>query len=110
MIKEAFKHQQWFVTVGWTPHTFFAGAHLKFLEDPKKVYGEPESIYTIVRKNLKDKKPKLHRFLKNFYWTASDLQNVLDLNANETPEFEKAAKHWIQKNSVLVDKWLEGLT
>ena len=57
-LKQAIDNNKWVVVTGWAPHWKFATWDLKFLDDPKGVYGEAETINTIVRKGLKEHLPE----------------------------------------------------
>lgn len=41
------------VVTGGSPHWIFTRTDLRYLEDPKKVFGETEKIHALVRKELK---------------------------------------------------------
>ena len=65
-LKKAEDNGDWIVVTGWTPHWKFAKWDLKYLEDPKGVYGAEEFIHTIVRKGLKEEKPEVYDILDRF--------------------------------------------
>lgn len=92
---------------GWTPHWKFAAMDLKYLEDPKQVYGEAEHINTIVRQGLKDDMPDAYALLDNFFWTSDDMAEVM-IEIQNGAEAEDAAKAWVEANSDKVDEWLNG--
>ncbi len=48
-LKKAYDKEQPIIVTGWTPHWKFAKYDLKYLEDPKGVYGGEEQIRTIGR-------------------------------------------------------------
>ncbi|MBM7855754.1 glycine betaine/proline transport system substrate-binding protein [Desulfohalotomaculum tongense] len=104
-LKKAIDDQQWIAVTGWTPHWKFAKFDLKYLEDPKGVYGGKEHIATIVRKGLKEDNEELYKFLDSFKWTPEDMQAVM-LKIEEGMSPEKAAKEWVESNSDKVEKWL----
>src|SRR6056297_420154 len=108
ILGKAIKEQRWIVVTGWTPHWKFAKYDLKYLQDPLGVYGEEESIHSIVRKGLQEDMPKVHSFLDNFYWEPEDMQAVMLLAKNEDFSYQRAAQKWIQENEVLVDSWIEN--
>ena len=60
------------MVTGWTPHWKFARWDLKFLDDPKKVYGEAETINTIVRQGLKEDMPEVYAVCDAFKWDSSN--------------------------------------
>ncbi|WP_163654802.1 glycine betaine ABC transporter substrate-binding protein [Listeria sp. PSOL-1] len=105
---KAIKDKRPIVVTGWTPHWMFTKYNLKFLKDPKNVYGSAENIHTIVRKGLKEDKPSAYEFLNRFNWTKNDMSSVmLAVNNGESPE--KAAKKWISKNPDKVATWTKGI-
>ena len=56
-LDKAIRHRQPIVITGWQPHWMFSKYPIKFLKDPKHVYGKSESIHTIVRQGLKNDQP-----------------------------------------------------
>jgi len=76
-LSNAIRKQRWIVVTGWVPHWMFARWKLKFLDDPKNIYGGKEEIHTIVRKGLKDDMPDVYRFLDNYNWAPEDLEQLM---------------------------------
>ncbi len=106
-LANAIKRDEWVVVTGWTPHWKFAEWDLKYLEDPKNVYGGAEQIHTIVRKGLKEDMPEVYRFLDNFEWTPEDMQQVMVWNREEGAKPYENAKRWINENPEKVRSWLQ---
>lgn len=105
-LKKAEDNGDWIVITGWTPHWKFAKWDLKYLEDPKGVYGAEEFIHTIVRKGLKEEKPEVYDILDKFNWTASDMEAVmLDIEGGMDPA--EAAAKWVEANQEKVKEWIE---
>ncbi len=105
-LKKAAGNGDWIVITGWTPHWKFAKWDLKYLEDPKGVYGAEEFIHTIVRKGLKEEKPEVYDILDKFNWTADDMEAVmLDIEDGMNPA--EAAGKWIEANQEKVKGWTE---
>ena len=94
------------VVAGWTPHWMFARWDLKYLDDPKGIYGGAEQIHTIVRKGLQDDMPGAYAILDNFAWTADDMGAVMLLNEQEDSDPYENAKEWVEANPELVNQWL----
>jgi len=76
-LSNAIRKQRWIVVTGWIPHWMFARWKLKFLEDPKNIFGGKEEIRTIVREGLKDDMPDVYRLLDNFKWAPEDLEQLM---------------------------------
>lgn len=104
--KEVMKNQHWIVVTGWTPHWKFSRWQLKYLEDPKKIYGDEEYIGTIVRQGLQQDMPEVYNFLDNFHWTAADMEQVMIWNEEPNTTPEDNAQRWVNENRDKVAKWL----
>lgn len=105
-LANAINQQEPVVVTGWTPHWKFARWDLKYLEDPKNVYGGEEEIHTIVRKGLKEDMPDVYKVLDNFHWTPEQMQTVMAWNRQEDADPYETAKKWIRENSDVVAEWL----
>lgn len=104
-LKQAIDTQEWVVVTGWTPHWKFARWDLKFLDDPKKAYGEAETINTIVRLGLKEDMPEVYEVCDNFKWDGKQIGAAMAL-AEEVGNDEEAARQWVEENQELVNSWL----
>ncbi|MBB5148408.1 glycine betaine ABC transporter substrate-binding protein [Ureibacillus thermosphaericus] len=105
---EAIKNKEEIVVTGWTPHWKFAKYELKYLEDPKGVFGGEETINTFVRKGLEDEMPDAFKVLDNFHWTTADMESVmLDISNGMSPA--DAASKWVEENAEKVAKWTEEI-
>ena len=104
-LKKAIANEEWIVVTGWTPHWKFAQWDLKYLDDPKGVYGGAEEITTIARLGLKEDMPEVYEFLDKFNWTPADMEAVMLAMQDEMTPDEAAGK-WIQDNRDKVNAWL----
>ncbi len=104
-LKQAIDNQEWVVVTGWTPHWKFARWDLKFLDDPKKVYGEAETINTIVRQGLKEDMPEVYAVCDAFKWDSKQIGSAMAM-AEEMGDDKAAARKWVQENQELVNSWL----
>ena len=71
---EAIENEEPIIVTGWSPHWKFAKYDLKYLDDPKGVFGEAETINTMVREGLENDMPEAYQVLDNFYWTPEDIE------------------------------------
>lgn len=107
-LKKAYDAEEPIIITGWTPHWKFAEYDLKYLEDPKGVYGGEEEIHTIGRLGLKEDMPEAHQILSNFNWTEDDMGAVMiEIKDGEKPEV--AAQNWIDANPEKVAEWTDGV-
>jgi glycine betaine/proline transport system substrate-binding protein len=106
---EAIENKEPIVITGWTPHWTFAKYDLKYLKDPKGVYGDVEIIATLARKGLKEDMPIAYEILDRFHWEPADMEKVMLATQEDGVEFKDAAKDWIEANSDKVAKWTKGV-
>lgn len=107
-LKKAYDKEEPIIITGWTPHWKFSAFDLKYLEDPKGVYGGEENIHTIARNGLKEDLPAVHTLLDQFNWTSDDMGSVM-VDINEGTKPEEAAAKWIEENPDKVAEWTEGV-
>jgi glycine betaine/proline transport system substrate-binding protein len=106
-LANAIQQKRWVVVTGWSPHWKFAKWDLKYLEDPKNIYGGEEEIHTIVRKGLKEEMPEVYNLLDNFNWSLEDMQQVMVWNRDEQSTPYENAKRWIEQNEDKVQEWMQ---
>jgi glycine betaine/proline transport system substrate-binding protein len=104
-LTKAYDSGDWIVVTGWTPHWKFARFDLKYLEDPKGVYGGEEYIATLARQGLETDKPDIYAILTRFSWTAADMESVM-LDIEKGMSEEEAAKQWIDAHPDVVAAWI----
>ncbi|MDH0647504.1 glycine betaine ABC transporter substrate-binding protein [Pseudomonas sp. GD03858] len=101
----SYAKQQSIAVTGWVPHWMFAKWKLKFLEDPKGVYGAAETVNSIGSKELASKAPEVAEFLKKFQWQSKDEIGEVMLAIQEGAKPEAAAKDWVAKHPERVKEW-----
>jgi glycine betaine/proline transport system substrate-binding protein len=105
-LSNAVKDNKWVVVTAWSPHWMFGRWELKYLDDPKGVLGEEETIHTIVRKGLKADMPEVYNFLDNFSWKNPDqLQMVMAWNQEPGTTPEENAKKFLKENPDMMKEW-----
>ncbi len=107
-LSNAIRKQRWIVVTGWVPHWKFARWKLRFLDDPKNVYGGKEEIHTIVRTGLKDDMPDVYRLLDNYNWAPEDLEQLMIWIQEDQGMYpgEKALRY-MRYHADQVQSWLE---
>ncbi|APM38161.1 glycine betaine ABC transporter substrate-binding protein [Clostridium kluyveri] len=107
MLKKAEDKKGPIVVTGWKPHWKFATWDLKFLDDPKGVFGETENIYTITRTGFEKDMPEVAQFLKNFKMNDQQLGSLMgDIKDNASKEPIDVAREWMKNNEELVNSWV----
>ncbi len=101
----AYAKEEPIVVTGWVPHWMFAKWKLRFLDDPKSVYGASETVNSIGSKELDSKAPDVAAFLKKFSWNSKDEIGEVMLAIQEGAKPEAAAKEWVAKHPERVAEW-----
>ncbi|MBG0840124.1 glycine betaine/proline transport system substrate-binding protein [Pseudomonas sp. NFACC19-2] len=105
-LTRAEKAQKPIVVTGWIPHWMFAKWKLRFLEDPKKVFGDDERVDTVANPELKGKAADAAAFLSKISWSGEEVGAVM-LAIREGAKPDQAAKDWIAANPERVESWLK---
>jgi glycine betaine/proline transport system substrate-binding protein len=95
------------VVTGWQPHWMFGRWSLRFLDDPKKVYGGTGTIHTMVRPGLEVDDPGVYGVLDRFHWDP-DAMNLLMVWIEQADDEDPyaAALRWLRSHPKDVDAWL----
>lgn len=104
---EAIDNEEPIIVTGWSPHWKFQKYDLKYLEDPNGVFGDAETINTMVRQGLEEENPEAYTILDQFQWESADIESVM-LEVSNGTAVEDAAAAWIEENSDRVAEWTEG--
>lgn len=96
------------VVTGWAPHWMFAKWNLRFLEDPKRVYGAAEHVDSVANPGLEAKAKPVVAFLKKFQWKPGEIDNVMLAIQNGTKP-AAAADAWIAAHRDRVAEWLGSM-
>ena len=104
-LTRAEKKNESIAVTGWVPHWMFAKWKLRFLEDPKGVYGAAETVNSIGSKGLEAKAPEVAAFLKKFQWASKDEIGEVMLAIQEGAKPDAAAKDWVAKHPERVAEW-----
>lgn len=105
-LKQAYQKEEDIIVTGWSPHWMFASFDLKYLEDPENVFGEGETINTMVRDGFEQEDPEAYAIMDKFHWTVDDMEAVM-LDIAEGTEPADAARKWVDDNQDKVKKWVE---
>jgi len=104
-LSRAIRTQKPIVVTGWVPHWKFVRFNLRFLDDPKNIYGESERVEVVANRNLASKAPEAVAFLAKFNWQSEEVGAVM-LAIIEGTKPEEAARDWVASNPERVNQWL----
>ncbi|OWR32977.1 glycine/betaine ABC transporter [Saccharibacillus sp. O23] len=108
-LDKAIRKKEPIIVTGWTPHWMFAKYDLKYLEDPKKSFGEAEEIHTIARTGLKADKPEAYQFLDNFAWNEDEMGEMMIAIQDGTDPAEAAAD-FAEAHPDRITEWTKGIS
>lgn len=71
------KRDKWALINAWSPHWMFSTWSLRYLDDPKEVYGKTEQIHAVARKGFTHDFPQVATFFANFHLPMKDLETLM---------------------------------
>ncbi|SFH20198.1 glycine betaine ABC transporter substrate-binding protein [Modicisalibacter xianhensis] len=104
-LDDAYRRQEPMVVTLWSPHWAFAEYDLKYLDDPRNVYGDEEAIHWFSRKDFAEDDPWLTAVLNAWYMDDDALGSLMAM-IEETGDPAEGARQWIDENRALVEEWL----
>ena len=105
-LQDAIERDEWIVVTGWAPHSKFGYFDLAFLEQDKDEIWAAENIYLLGRKDLREDKPELARFLENMYLTDDEMGDLLVAYSEQSDNPMAMARQWVADNRSVVEKWI----
>ncbi|WP_425495771.1 glycine betaine ABC transporter substrate-binding protein [Paraburkholderia hayleyella] len=97
------------VVTGWAPHWMFAKWKLKFLDDPKQIYGAAEHVDNVIHAGFESRAQPVVAFLERFQWQPGEIDAImLAIERGATPA--AAAEAWLAMHPGRVRTWLAGQT
>ena len=109
-LDKAMENEEPIIITGWNPHWMFAKyPDMKYLDDPKEVYGGEEDINSLVRIGLEEDKPEAYKMIDQFEWDVEDMEEIMYEAEDTGEEVEDVAKRWVEENEDKVATWTEGV-
>ena len=71
------KRDKWSLVNAWSPHWMFSKWSLRYLDDPKKIFGGAEQIHAVARKGFSAEHPDVARFFAHFNIPQADLERLM---------------------------------
>ena len=105
-IGKAVKKGKGIIATGWHPHWKWAKHDLRYLEDPKGIFGESEAIHAVATKGFSKRKPEIADFLKRIDLTVPEVETLM-MEARNTSHRE-AIYAWIKNNPERIRYWMTG--
>lgn len=103
-LDRAYRANKAIAVTGWIPHWMFAKYKLRFLADPKNIYGAEEHVDSVINPGLNAKAPSVVAFLKKFSWKPEEIGAVmLAVEGGSKPA--AAAEKWMADNAARIAEW-----
>lgn len=90
----------------WSPHRVFSEMDLKFLDDPKKTYGEEEEIFTASREGFDEDFEEVNEWMNNWKMDDDAIGELMSYVGDEEEPIDGARK-WVEENQDLIDEWIK---
>ncbi|MGN7818752.1 glycine betaine ABC transporter substrate-binding protein [Chitinophaga sp. 22536] len=105
-LKKSIDEKMPIVVTGWAPHHMFARFKLRFLEDPKMIFGDMEKIMTIANSEFTVKDTVAVNFFRKFKLNSEQLSSLMNVMADADGKEDVAVKQWISQHEALVKEWM----
>lgn len=114
-VKSFVGDENWIVFLGWAPHYMNQMIDMKYLTgSTAETFGQNDgtaTVYTNVRKGFPEDQPNVTKFLKQFIFPISMMNEISQmLNENKLMKHEEAGLVWIKQHPEIYQNWLEGVT
>jgi glycine betaine/proline transport system substrate-binding protein len=102
-LKRAYAKKQPVAVVVWSPHWAYSRYDLTKLKDDKKLFGEGNTIRTIVNQSFPERYPQLTRWIKGFHMGESELGSLeAEINQYGKGHEEQAVAAWLKAHPDMV--------
>ncbi len=104
---------RWIVAAAWTPHYLFSKHSLRYLRDPKGVFGGTEDVHAVGRAGFEADHPKAAALLRRLRISISDLEALMLISQMKVYQgqgglstAERTAGVWLDAHPKLVASWV----
>ena len=104
-LQRAIKRKQWIAVTAWTPMWMWAKFDIKFLKDPKHIYGKGGYVGTVVNPALAKKSPEVYAFFNRFAIPREQLSQMM-LEVKNGKDVDRVVGDWIEAHPKMVDSWV----
>ncbi len=108
-VKRAVNNEEWIAFNGWKPHYMNVMFDIRYLDDPKGIWGSGERVLTVVRTGFEEENPNVYKFLEQFKVTAPMQNKWIDMYKRQEMDPQEVAEKWIADNLDVVNQWVYGV-
>ncbi|QSS99481.1 glycine betaine ABC transporter substrate-binding protein [Pontibacillus sp. ALD_SL1] len=102
---ESIRKEEPILVTLWKPHWVFAEYDVKFLEDPKNVYGDEENISWMSRQGFTEDYPEVTEYINTWKMNDEQLGSLMNM-VKEAEAPADGAQKWVDENEDLINEWL----
>ncbi|MFW6030081.1 MAG: ABC transporter substrate-binding protein [Halanaerobiales bacterium] len=108
-VKKAIENEEWIAFNGWKPHYMNVMFDIKYLDDPEKIWGEGEKVYSVARTGFEEENKNYYKFIEQFKVPAPVQNEWINEYENKDKDPEVVAEEWIANNLDVVNQWVFGV-
>jgi glycine betaine/proline transport system substrate-binding protein len=110
-LEKAYRMQEPFVFLAWSPHWMNQEYDFRYLSDPKNAMGSvdaPQSLHSVTREGLADDEPAAHALIGAMRLNEDQIGS-LEISINNADEPETGVRRWLEEreNRELIGPWVE---
>jgi len=87
------KRNKWALVNAWSPHWMFSKYPLRYLDDPKHMFGGTEQIHAVARKGFSAQNPQVAQFFNHYSIPQADLEKLM-MQAKESSADKVVADYY----------------
>ncbi|WP_123657517.1 ABC transporter substrate-binding protein [Salinisphaera japonica] len=106
----AIDDKRWIVFLGWKPHWMNIKYDLRYLEDPKEIWGGGSSVWTAINPAYAKANPNATRFLEQMIVPSKIQSQWIYDYGYDKQSADDVARRWITGHMDRVAQWLDGVT
>ncbi|MFD5741461.1 ABC transporter permease/substrate binding protein [Streptomyces massasporeus] len=104
-LKRAYAKKEPIAVTLWSPHWAYSDYELTKLKDPKKAFGEGNTIRTISNKKFPEEYPQLTKWIKNFKMSEDELGTLeSEIKDRGQGHEEEAVAEWLEQHPDMVER------
>ncbi|WP_432101352.1 ABC transporter permease/substrate binding protein [Streptomyces sp. WAC 04229] len=104
-LKRAYAKKEPVAVTLWSPHWAYSDYELTKLKDPKKAFGEGNTIRTISSKKFPEQYPQLTKWIKNFHMSEDELGTLeAEIKDRGQGHEEEAVAAWLKEHPDMVGR------
>lgn len=102
----AYRNEEYFVGMGWQPHSMFGRYDLVILEQDGEQIWDLDNVYIMGRPGVVEDLPEVAEFFDNVMWTNETIGPLMVHIADSNMDTMEAAREWKDENPDIWQDWI----